>query len=73
MNTTDRKLAQIFSKFGEISAIIMDRQQAVKQSQWMKYKQNELKQNQKTELNYTVQQLRKNMQKNMINDYEVCK
>ena len=71
MNVTDRRLAHTFSKFGEIAAIVMDRHQSVRQHKWIKYKQNELKENQKNELNKTIEKLRNTVHRNIINDYQV--
>ncbi len=46
----------------------MDRYQSVRQQEWIKHKQNELKQNQTDELIKTINKLRKDVNKNMIND-----
>eukprot|EP01084_Bolivina_argentea_P262837 444655_1 len=70
LNVTDVKLAQTLSKFGDISAIVMDRYQSVRQQEWIKHKQNELKQNQKDELIKTINKLRNDVNRSMINDYE---
>ena len=71
INVSDKKLAQTFGKFGEIEGIIVDRYQSVRQHKWIKYKQNELKQDQKNELNKTIETLRNTVDRNVINDYQV--
>ena len=70
-NVSDRKLLETFQKFGEISAITMDRHQSVRQQQWLKHKEFESKLAQKNELNKTIKKLKQKMKKNMINDYQV--
>ena len=71
MNVTDTRLAQTFSKFGEISAIIMDRYQSVRQHKWIKHKRNELRQYQENRLHKTIQEMRNIVHNNVINDYQV--
>eukprot|EP01083_Nonionella_stella_P174698 606362_1 len=70
MNVTDRKLAQIFSKFGPISAITMDRYQSVKQQKFIDWKHEELAQNQRDELDKTIKKLSTTVVHNAMNEYE---
>ena len=71
MSATDKSLAQILSKFGAIDAIIMDRQHSVRHRKWMKYKQEEMRLDQKQELQKTIDRLKINRTRNLLNDYQV--
>ena len=71
MTVTDKTLSGIFSKFGAGSAIIVDRQQSMVQQKWIRHKQRELRQKQQDELEETIERLRSNLTRNMMNDYKV--
>ena len=71
MTATDKSLAQILGKFGEIDAIVMDRQQSLKHQKWMRHKQEELRRDQEQELHKTIDRLKVDLTRNMVNDYQV--
>ena len=70
LSVTDKTLSAIFSRFGALRAVTVDRSHGVRQRKWRERKESELRQSQQRELQRTIAKLRETFVDDLTTAYE---